>query len=150
MPSKGTAISIETNTANTINTANTEQTTETLMNSIDTRFTHTRRALTAVGLAACLIGAAAGALAASPADGAATATVAYSDLNLASDQGNSTLYARISAAARQVCLVDRADMRDLARYAQARACEAQAIAHAVQAVHSPRLAAIYNAHSQRG
>ena len=120
------------------------------MNPINTRFTHTRRALTALGLAACLIGAAGSALAASPTADVATARVAYSDLNLASDQGNSTLYARISAAAREVCSVDRADMRDLVRYAQARSCEAQAIAHAVQAVHSARLAAIYNAHSQRG
>jgi UrcA family protein len=140
--------SIETNTANT---ANTEQTTETVMNSINTRFTHPRRAFGALGaLAACLIGAAGGALAASPADGAATVKVAFSDLNLASDQGNSTLYARISAAAREVCQVDRADIRDLARYAQARSCEAQAIAKAVQAVHSPRLAAIYSAHLPRG
>ena len=121
------------------------------MNSINTGFTHPRRALTALGaLAACLIGAAGSALAASPADGAPTVRVAFGDLNLASAQGNSTLYARISGAAREVCSVDRVDFRDLARWAQARSCEAQAIAHAVQAVHSPQLAAIYNAHSPRG
>src|SRR5690242_20228312 len=123
---------------------------ETVMNSINTRFTHTRRALTAAGaLAACLIGAAGSALAASPTDGALTVRVAYGDLNLATDQGNSVLYARIRAAARQVCLSDRVDIRDLARYAEARSCEAQAVAHAVQAVHSSSLAAIYNAHSPR-
>lgn len=121
------------------------------MNSIHTRFTHPRRALTAVGaLAACLIGAAGSALAASPTDGATSVRVAYGDLNLASDQGNSALYARIRAAARQVCFVDSVDMRDLARYAAARSCEAHAIANAVQAVHNPGLAAIYSAHSPRG
>ena len=121
------------------------------MNSTNSRFTHGRRAFTALGaLAACLIGAAGSALAASPADAAPTVRVAYSDLNLASDQGNRTLYARISAAAHQVCFADRPDMRDLARYAEARSCAAQAVARAVQAVHSQGLAAIYNAHSPRG
>jgi len=120
------------------------------MNSINTRITHSRRALTAIGVfAACIIGAAGSALA-SPANGATTLTVAYGDLNLGSDQGNSALYARISAAARQVCAADRVDIRDLARLAETRACEAQAIAQAVQAVHSPRLAALYNARSPRG
>ena len=67
------------------------------MNSINTRFNHTRRALTAIGaLAACLMGAAGSALAAPHADEVATIRVAYGDLNLASDQGNSKLYARIS------------------------------------------------------
>jgi UrcA family protein len=135
--------------ANTANTA--RQTTETVMNSINTRFPHTRRALTAAGvLAACLIGAAGSALAASPTDGGAAVKVAYGDLNLASDQGNSALYARITAAARQVCFANGVDIRDLARYAEARSCEARAIAQAVQAVHSPRLAAIYNARSPHG
>jgi UrcA family protein len=121
------------------------------MNSTNTRITHSRRALTAIGvLAACIIGTAGSALAASPASGATTLTVAYGDLNLGSDQGNSALYARISAAARQVCAADRVDIRDLARFAEARSCEAQAIAQAVQAVHSPRLAALYNARSPRG
>lgn len=121
------------------------------MNSSNTRITHSRRALAAIGVfAACIIGAAGSALAASPASGATTLTVAYGDLNLGSDQGNSALYARITAAARQVCAADRVDIRDLARFAEARSCEAQAIAQAVQAVHSPRLAALYNARSPRG
>ncbi|MBV8910556.1 MAG: UrcA family protein [Gammaproteobacteria bacterium] len=121
------------------------------MNSINTRFNHTRRALTAIGaLAACLMGAAGSALAAPHADEVATIRVAYGDLNLASDQGNSKLYSRISAAARQVCFASNVDPRDLALYAQVRSCEAQAIANAVQAVNSPRLAAIYSAHARHG
>jgi UrcA family protein len=128
------------------------QTTETVMNSTNTRSNHSRRALKTIGAFAALLvgaGAAGSALAASPAN-AATLTVAYGDLNLASDQGNSALYARITAAARQVCAADRVDIRDLGRYAEARSCEARAIAQAVQAVHSPRLAALYNARSPRG
>jgi UrcA family protein len=122
------------------------------MNSTHTRITHPRRALATIGAFAALLvgaGAAGSAFAASPANGP-TLTVAYGDLNLASDQGNNALYARISAAARQVCAADRVDIRDLGRYAQARSCEAQAIAQAVQAVHSPRLAALYNARAPRG
>jgi UrcA family protein len=121
------------------------------MNPTNSRFTHGRRAFTALGaLAACLIGAAGSALAAIPADGAPTVTVRYGDLNLATDRGNSALYARIRAAARQVCFSDHVDMRDLGRYAEARRCEAHAISQAVQAVHSPRLAALYGARSPRG
>jgi UrcA family protein len=121
------------------------------MNSTATRLPHPRRALAAFGvLAACLIGASGSALAATPADETPSMKVSYADLNLTSDEGNSALYARIAAAARQVCLTDRVDIRDLGAYAQARSCEAQAIARAVHAVHSPRLAAIYDARQPHG
>jgi UrcA family protein len=121
------------------------------MNPTATRFTNQRRTLAAFGvLAACLLGASGSALAATSADAAPSIKVAYGDLNLTSDEGNSALYARIAAAARQVCFAGGADIRDLARYSQARSCEAQAIAQAVHAVHSPRLAAIYEARQPRG
>lgn len=121
------------------------------MNSIATSFTHQRRTLAAFGaLAACLIGASSSALAATSADAAPSVTVTYGDLNLTSDEGNSALYARITAAAREVCFAGGVSIRDLGRYSQARSCEAQAIAQAVHAVHSPRLAAIYDARQPRG
>ena len=76
--------------------------------------------------------------------------VTYSDLNLASDKGANTLYRRIVSAAHQVCGADEVDIRDLATLAQTQSCERQAIAHAVDAVHSPRLASAYSAHLRHG
>jgi UrcA family protein len=121
------------------------------MNSIVTRLSDHRRTLAVLGtFAACLIGASGSVLAAAPADTAPSVTVAYGDLNLASEQGSGALYARIVAAARQVCYVGSVDIRDLQRYNQARSCEARAIAAAVQAVHSPQLAAIHSARQPHG
>jgi len=76
--------------------------------------------------------------------------VAYGDLNLASDQGANALYGRIVYAAHEVCKADQVDIRDLAAFAQTQSCERQAIAHAVDAVHSPRLASAYSAHLRHG
>lgn len=75
-------------------------------------------------------------------------TVNYGDLNLTTDRGTTELYRRIAAAARQVCARD--DLRGLAFVAAARACEAQAIARAVDRVDSPQLAAVYAARSKHG
>jgi UrcA family protein len=104
-----------------------------------------------IALAACLLSVAAGtAAAASAADdsaGVRTMRVAYGDLNLATEQGSRALYARIEAAARQVCAPD--DPRNLEAFAAARACKARAIARAVNDVHSPMLAAAYAAHRVR-
>ena len=121
------------------------------MNSLLVRLNHHRRTPAALAaLAACLIGTSANAFAATPADAAPSVRVTYGDLNLASEQGNAALYARIVAAAREVCQADRVDIRDLGRYSLARSCKARAIAAAVQAVHSPQLAAIHNAHQPHG
>jgi UrcA family protein len=108
-----------------------------------------RRTLTT--LAVCLLaGAAAGAYAGTPDADSASVKVAYSDTDLATEQGSSALYARIVAAARQVCGAREVDGRDLAAMASARACQQQAIANAVQAVHSTKLAAVYDAHLHGG
>jgi len=82
-------------------------------------------------------------------DAAPTIKVLYGDLNLTTREGVSTLYARVTAAARQVCAVDGGDIRNLEAYAAARSCEAQAIANAVRDVHSAKVAASFAArHAQ--
>jgi UrcA family protein len=116
------------------------------MTSATSRISDLLRASAA--LTACLIvGASATAYAAAPADASASVRVNYRDLNLATEQGTQALYGRIVSAARKVCAVS--DIRVLAEVAAAQACETQAIAHAVRAVNSPRLAATHSAH-QRG
>lgn len=57
--------------------------------------------------------------------------VTYSDLNLAAEQGNQTLYARIRAAARQACFAYQVDNRDLRAVANERECENSAIEQAL-------------------
>lgn len=65
-------------------------------------------------------------------DTAPTVRVPYGDLNLTTEDGASTLRARVAAAARQVCSVEGSDIRNLQAYAAERSCEAQAIANAVR------------------
>ncbi|HYM41847.1 MAG TPA: UrcA family protein [Steroidobacteraceae bacterium] len=102
-----------------------------------------RAATTLTAVAACLaIGTLGSARAAEP-----SMRVAYQDLNLSTEQGSQALYARIAAAARAVCAPE--DIRDLQARAAVNSCREQAIAHAVQSVDSPRLAALYAAHLQR-
>jgi UrcA family protein len=71
--------------------------------------------------------------------------VNYSDLNLATDHGAQMLYARITTAARHVCPEDK-NLTDRVA-GMARHCVSAAVARAVAAVDSPRLAAI---DSERG
>jgi len=78
----------------------------------------------------------------------ATVTVRYGDLNLGTDAGLQTLYARLQRAAEQVC-PDSHD-RSLERATRARACEAAAVDAAVERVHSPRLAALHAQHLRAG
>ena len=97
-----------------------------------------RTALALAALAACVsLGSA---QAASP-----TATravnVSFGDLNLSTDQGTNALYARLTAAAREVCGAYGVDIRNLQDYAAARSCQEQAIAKAVHELHVPQLAA---------
>jgi UrcA family protein len=81
-------------------------------------------------------------------DGVPSLTVHYDDLDLTTEQGARTLYARITAAAEAVC--PTGDMGNLSLYMKIRACRKQAIAKAVQRVGSPMLAAVSSRHPQRG
>jgi UrcA family protein len=119
------------------------------MNSITLR-PHGTRSAFLTALTACIaIGAcAAAARAGEPSATAPTVKVAYGDLNLATDSGNSALYARLEKAAAKVCVVS--DIRDLAAVAAKAACEHQAIARAVSQINSPRLAALHSARAPRG
>ena len=85
-------------------------------------------------LSACLILAVAGA--ANAAEPVRSVSVAYGDLNLGSEQGNSRLYNRIVAAAGEVYGGGSVDIRDLQVFADERACETHTIAHAVEHVPS--------------
>ena len=72
----------------------------------------------------------------------------YRDLNLATPEGASALYARINHAARTVCAAG--DIRDLGALAASKACQREAVAQAVHAVHSPQLAALLHAKMPQG
>jgi UrcA family protein len=65
-------------------------------------------------------------------------SVSYSDLNLATEQGNLALYKRIVSAARQVCPTNTGPNARLA--AEAQQCVDQAVARAVKDVQSAKLA----------
>ena len=104
------------------------------------------RALLLVG---CVLGIGSGmAHAASPVGDVQSVTVKFSDLNLATDAGADMLYRRIAAAARAVC--PDPNIRDLRAFASNEACRSEAIARAVRDVSSPRLAAVYSAHTNQG
>jgi UrcA family protein len=121
------------------------------MTSATSRFSNFRRAAALSALGAFLIvGASGAAYAVEPADGAPAAKVSYGDLNLASEQGNSALHARIVSAARQVCNSQDVDIRDLQRFSATQACEQNAIAQAVNAVRSQQLAALNSVHRRQG
>jgi UrcA family protein len=109
-----------------------------MSNRHETKPSRARHALALTVLAALAATAAPAALA----GGSDTAQVAvrYADLDLDTEAGARTLYARIAAAARSVCPAP--DARDLHRSRAARECQANAIAQAVGAVGSTRLAAI--------
>jgi len=92
-------------------------------------------------LAASAAAALAGTAAATTPDDPPSVRVGYGDLNLDTDAGARMLYRRLLVAAQQVC--PDADSRELARAANARACQHQAIERAVRAVGSPKLAAVY-------
>jgi UrcA family protein len=103
----------------------------------------------ALVLAGCLLAIASGMAHAAPAtDEVPAVTVKYSDLNLTTDEGASRLYTRITGAARDVC--PDSSPRELKAFADSKACQAAAIARAVHEVHSPRLAAVYSAHTNQG
>jgi len=78
-----------------------------------------------------------------PAHAARSQVVAYDDLNLANPKGVQGLYERITSAAKAVC--DIGNSRSFALLEYRRACVAQAVEHAVNAVGRPQLTALYQA-----
>ena len=95
--------------------------------------TSTRAALL---LSTCLmLGWSGSALGAVEADGFATKTVKFKDLDISKAEGAQALYGRIAAAARAVC---RADF-----YTNARSCRARAVDEAVHGVGSALLSSIH-------
>ncbi|HEY3785474.1 MAG TPA: UrcA family protein [Steroidobacteraceae bacterium] len=105
-------------------------------------------ALACVTAALAVSGSALAASPSSPLTPAPSITVRYDDLNLASDRGTAVLYQRIARAARDVC--PDGFSRDLDVVAASRACQAKAIARAVQDVNNPKLALVHEAHLTRG
>lgn len=73
---------------------------------------------------------------------AASVTVSYGDLNLASTAGVRTLYARLGAAARTVCGVEPRTV-ELRQHANFQSCYDQALDKAVRKVDSTRLYALH-------
>src|SRR5206468_3867366 len=118
--------------------------TETPMNAVNFKSNRNRAALYTLLTACVAVGACAAAQAGEaragtqPAASANTITVSYRDLNLATREGASALYARINHAARAVCV--GGDLRELGALAEAKACQRQAVAQAVHTVHSEQLA----------
>ena len=120
------------------------------MTTANTRLSDNWRAPALTALTACLlVGAVGTSHAATPANPPAIRVV-YSDLNLESVPGTQALYARIVSAAREVCASREVDIRDLGALARAQSCEARAITQAVHDVHSPALAALFNARVGHG
>jgi UrcA family protein len=71
-------------------------------------------------------------------------TVRYNDLNLATPQGASVLYARIRGAARFVCGEEGVSLDEKRQW---QACEHAAITQAVSSVHSPLLTTLEDSNS---
>ena len=96
------------------------------------------------------LGIVAGSASAAPtqnAQGARSVMVRYGDLDLTRDEGVQVLYARLRAAAKQVCSDDGS--LDLGRRAAVRQCVDTALANAVAGVRNSQLAALHNAKDRR-
>ena len=107
------------------------------------------KSVAALALGGCLLTGALGLAQAAPKEDAVPAVaVAYGDLDLSSEAGSTELYRRIVVAAHRVC--PAGDLRQLAEFTAARACQAAAIARAVNGVDSPQLAAVYAARGRHG
>lgn len=92
-----------------------------------------------VALAATALAFVGSAAVAAPVTQAREVTVNYADLNLESAAGVEALYARIRAAAKQVC--GTAQLNDFYAQADMRACRETAIANAIAKVDNAALAA---------
>jgi UrcA family protein len=100
-------------------------------------------------LAACVLSGSLGvANATVPGEDVPTVVVAYSDLDLGTENGAHTLYNRISAAASRVCPFQ--DAMDPERVAYFKSCRDAAITRAVSEIKSPQLAAVRAEHAKRG
>jgi len=71
-----------------------------------------------------------------------TKKVAYGDLNLDSEQGAKTLYARLRSAAREVCTPF--ESIELARRIVRQACVDHAVTSAVGQINRPTVTAVHN------
>jgi len=78
---------------------------------------------------------------------AASVTVKYGDLDLATRAGAETLYQRIVLASHAVC--PSYDIADLARYPRELQCRRETVARTVAAVDSPTLAAVHAEHTRQ-
>ena len=78
-------------------------------------------------------------------DGVATVTVSYGDLDLGKVEGTKTLYARLGAAARQVCGGEPDLLHELQKQHNFRSCYDQALEGAVRDVDNARLQALHEA-----
>lgn len=109
------------------------------------RFTARNALLTTLAAAGLALGATPCPAAADldPAHAARSQVVPYDDLNLANPRGVQALYERITSAARAVC--DIGNLHSFALLEYRRACVAQAVEHAVDAVARPQLTALYHA-----
>jgi UrcA family protein len=92
----------------------------------------------------CVVGLSATARASDPNNDVPRQVVKYADLNLDSAAGVSALYRRIEHAAIRVC-GDPADTRELFQWSRLKACNARAVAQAVDAVNSGALTALHAA-----
>ena len=107
------------------------------------------KSVAALALGGCLLAGALSVAQAGPkADSVPTVAVAYGDLDLSSEAGSTELYRRIVVAAHRVCPAE--DLRQLGQFTAARACQAAAIARAVNGVDSPQLAAVYASRVKHG
>ena len=77
-----------------------------------------------------------------------TVVVKYSQDSLATDEGVTALYRRITAAARQVCPTE--PTRDLKMQSLIYECRNQAVARAIRQIDNSRLAALHAVHSKNG
>ena len=108
----------------------------------------TRFGRTAVLVACVLSGSIGAANAAIPGEEVPAVVVAYSDLDLGTDEGVHALYSRISFAASHVCPFQ--DAMDAERVAVFKSCRDAAIARAISEIKSPQLAALRAEHAKRG
>jgi len=107
------------------------------------RFPRTLTALAALGALTTAAAFASPSVAAAgqPAADVPQTSVSYNLLDLSTDNGTRTLYARIKSAARAVC--PTYDSRDLAAFAESRQCQREAVARAITQIGNARLAAVH-------
>jgi UrcA family protein len=116
------------------------------MSSVRSKLTSRRRSLILAGAIAAA-GLATTSFAAPPAN-VRSVSVRYTDLDLTTAKGADRLYRRIASAAREVCPGVYSPNPGVA--ADARHCEATAIANAVSKVNNAKLALVHASRTSRG